>query len=108
MSEIINEILISVAVTILSASIIYFFRPIYSYIKDYIASKKIYNWLRKNSSKELGNTFRSTRAIASHCNFTEDRVRDLCSKHTKIFLSTGTKEDLWSIHARKPRGFFDP
>jgi hypothetical protein len=104
MSEIPNQILAGVACTVISALVIYFFS---SYVRDYIDSKKIYYWLIDNSDQASGNTFRSTREIASHCNLTEDRVHILCSKHKKIFLSTGKNEGSWSIHARKPKGFFD-
>ena len=62
--------------------------------------KRVYKWLLKNTSKELGNQFRSTRAIASWNNLTEDRVRYICSIDERIYLSTGSNEGLWSIHER--------
>jgi len=70
MSDMTKEIIIGTAAAVFSALIICSFSPIPSYIKDYFESVKIYNWLKNNSSKELGNTFRSTRAIPSHCNLT--------------------------------------
>ncbi|WP_236202081.1 hypothetical protein [Pseudomonas pseudonitroreducens] len=68
-------------------------------------SRRVYSWLLKNSDKEK-EPFRSTRAIASYNNLTEDRVRFVCSHHDKIKLSTGTNEDLWSIHIRDKRSSY--
>jgi hypothetical protein len=48
----------------------------------------------------VGYRFRSTRAISSWNNFTEDRVRYLCSIDKRIYLSTGQKEDIWGIYER--------
>ena len=67
----------------------------------------IYDWLGENSSDKGGYQFRSTRAISSGTNLTKDRVRYLCSRHDRIFLSTGEKEDRWSIHTRTPRSFYE-
>jgi hypothetical protein len=66
----------------------------------------IYSWLKANTSPTEGPIFRSTRAIASHCNLTESEVVSLCSKSKKIYQSTGTKEDMWSIYERRPKGTF--
>ncbi|MBN3582139.1 hypothetical protein JYB64_07050 [Algoriphagus aestuarii] len=62
--------------------------------------RKIYNWLKSNTSSQSGEKFRSTRAIASYNNLTEDRVRFICSLHPSIHLSTGENEDFWSLHTR--------
>lgn len=69
----------------------------------YIESNRIYKWLSENTKDEPGNQFRSTRAIASWNNITEDRVRYICSIDSRIFLSTGEKENMWGIHTRKPK-----
>jgi len=66
-----------------------------------IDEKMVYNWLEKNTSNEPGNQFRSTRAIASWNNLTEDRTRFVCSQSKRIFLSTGKVEDIWGIHDRE-------
>ena len=73
-------------------------------IRDYAEGRRIYLWLESNSRNHRGDKFRSTRAIASWNNLTEDRVRYLCSMHKKIYLSTGPKEDMWSIHQREDEG----
>lgn len=65
--------------------------------------RRVHNWLKDNTKNQEGCRFRSTRAIASWTNLTESRVRYICSIHNKIFLSTGHREDLWSlyeVHAR--------
>ena len=64
---------------------------------------KVYGWLRANSSKEGGYRFRSTRAIASHNNMTEQRAHDLCSRCPQIYQSTGSNPDMWSIYSRAPK-----
>jgi len=70
----------------------------------FLECNRVYKWLNKTTTQNLheGDQFRSTRAIASWNNLTEDRVRYVCSIEKRIFLSTGVKEDLWSIHEREP------
>lgn len=63
--------------------------------------KHVFQWLVNNTKDVSGQRYRSTRAIASWNNITEDRVRYICSIHEKIFLSTGDKEDLWGIVDRR-------
>ncbi|MCK5174412.1 MAG: hypothetical protein KAR47_13540 [Planctomycetes bacterium] len=58
--------------------------------------KRVYEWLKKHASEECYK-FRTTQTIASHNNLTQDRVRYLCSYHKGIKLSTGEKDDLWTI-----------
>lgn len=74
------------------------------YATDRYLMDKIYKWLKANCSErhDSHNRYRSTRAIASWNNITEDRVRDLCSRSGKIHLSTGSREDLWGVHERIP------
>jgi len=64
----------------------------------FIHKKRIYSWLKNNTADKKGERYRSTRAISSWNNLTKDRVRYICSVHEKIYLSTGKKEDLWSIY----------
>ena len=45
-----------------------------------------------------GREYRSTRAIASGTNLPEARVREICSIHPKIHLSTGEKPDKWRLN----------
>jgi hypothetical protein len=67
---------------------------------------RVYRWLRANTSEEDGKRYRSTRAIASWNNLTEDRVRYVCSLHDQIYLSTGPQEDLWSLYERGDRSVY--
>ena len=67
------------------------------FLRDRIHMATLYTWLKGNPGKT---GFRSTRAIASWNNMTEDRVRNLCARSTKIYLSTGEKPDMWGT---KPR-----
>ena len=66
--------------------------------------RRVIRWLRDNTADEAGNAFRSTRAIASWTNLTEERVRFICSVHEKIYLSTGDAEDMWSLYEVRARG----
>jgi len=66
-----------------------------------IHKQRVYNWLEKNITDKDGEKFRTTRTIASYCNLTEDRVRYICSFHKKIHLSTGEKEDRWTLNNKK-------
>jgi hypothetical protein len=84
-----------------SAGIIFsLFKFCFDKIAEKIHRQRIYNWLRDNTKDEAGRRFRSTKAIASWNNFTEDRVRYLCSIDKRIYLSTGPKEDMWGIYER--------
>lgn len=101
MEEITKKILIGAGVTVLSGLVLYLPR----FFINYVEKKRVYDWLKSNTSSEVDSTFRSTRTISSHCNLTEDRVRAICSTHKKIHLSTGQKEDMWSIYSRKEISF---
>src|SRR5882762_6006612 len=80
---------------------------IYRKAVECIHGRRVYTWLRGNTKDEEGERYRSTRAIASWNNLTEDRVRYICSLHKKIYLSTGEKEDMWGLYehgrAQAPR-----
>lgn len=76
-------------------------------LKEYFLIKihkhRAFKWLKSNISDSEGERFRSTRTIASYCNLTEDRVRYICSSQKKIHLSTGEKEDRWSLKKQPVR-----
>jgi hypothetical protein len=72
-------------------------------VKESNDKQCIYNWLKNNTTDEKGSQFRSTRTIASWNNLTEDRVRYICSIHEMIFLSTGEREDIWSLYEKRSR-----
>ncbi len=62
--------------------------------------KRVFNWLKDNTTDVPGNQFRSTRAIASWNNLTQERVRHLGSIDERIFLSTDNEKDMWGIYRR--------
>ncbi len=68
------------------------------WILRWLDKRRVYQWMQARTSDVVGERYRSTRAIASWNNLTEDRVRYICSVHPKIYLSTGKKEDMWSIY----------
>lgn len=69
--------------------------------------QRVHRWLSEHTSDKAGEQFRSTRAVASWTNLTEDRVRYICSVHPAIFLSTGDKEDMWGLFAHTPRSVYE-
>lgn len=64
---------------------------------------RVFAWLEEGTRDPDGPEFRSTRAIASYTNLTEDRIRFVCSIHPAIYLSTGDTEDLWGVKGRGGR-----
>ena len=80
---------------------VYAIQWLHNKVIDTIDSRKIHRWLVSNTSDEPGKRFKSTRTIASWNNLSQDRVRNLCSLDKRIHLSTGEKEDVWSIHIRE-------
>ncbi len=94
------ELLGGIIIAVVAGIVIYIIKDLHKKKVDLSDSEEIYEWLKKNTSDERGNRFRSTRAIASSCNCTEERVRHLCSIHKDIRLSTGEKKDMWAIRTR--------
>ena len=80
------------------ASVVVVVRLFGADLKRLCDKRKVLAWLRKNT-KDAGSDFqyRSTRAIASGTNLSEDRVREICSNHKRIHLSTGEKSDRWGL-----------
>ena len=63
----------------------------------------IHSWLQRNTAPEDGQSYRTTRAIASWTNLPEDRVRYICSIDDRIHLSTGDREGVWALHEVRDR-----
>lgn len=97
MSSVLDGVVIGGAGGAIAGITVYFVQYVHDKIKDHVESKTIYEWLVKNTSDERGEKYRSTRAIASWNNLTQDRVRYLCSVDNRVYLSTGTKDDVWAI-----------
>lgn len=79
---------------------------VHTKLKEHREKGRVYDWLCEHTADEEGKRYRTTRAIASWNNLTEDRVRYICSIHDRIYLSTGVEEDRWSVfgrgHRKKP------
>ena len=82
----------------IAGAMVYLIQQIHNAIIKSYQISRVEKWLRANTSEEPGNRYRSTRAIASHNNLTQDRVRFICSHSEMIFLSTGTQDDMWSLY----------
>lgn len=99
-SKIISGIIIGACGGTAAGLAVYFTKLIHEKITFCIEARRIHKWLGSNTTTEPGKEFRSTRTIASWNNVTEDRARFVCSNHSKIYLSTGNKEDMWGIHIK--------
>jgi hypothetical protein len=66
---------------------------------EFKEKRRVRKWLGEVTSAPDASHWRSTRAIASHTDLTEDRVRYLCSVHPEIVLSSGESE-VWGIKGR--------
>jgi hypothetical protein len=102
-----DGIIIGAAGGAMSGIMIWAFKYGHTKLIEYHEKERVYKWLKENTSNEPGKQFRSTRAIASWNNLTEDRVRYICSIHDKIFLSTGEREDMWGIYEHTPRSVYE-
>jgi hypothetical protein len=103
MSEIWDGVIIGGAGGAIAGITVLLIKYIHTKSVEHIHKKRVLDWLKQNTSDNDGNEFRSTRAIASWCNLTEDRVRYICSIHKNIYLSTGKNDDMWSIYDHKSR-----
>ncbi|MFW1056526.1 hypothetical protein ACEV76_01455 [Vibrio parahaemolyticus] len=99
-SQIIGGIIVGAFGGTTAGLAVYITKLIHEQIVFWIEARRIYKWLGSNTTMELGNEFRSTRAIASWNNVTEERARFICSKYKKIYLSTGQKDDMWGIYLK--------
>jgi hypothetical protein len=102
MVTILDGIIIGGAGGTIAGLTVSFTKYIHTKIVECVERRRVYAWLlSKTSNDDL--KYRSTRAIASWNNLTEDRARYICSIHEKIYLSTGEKEDMWSLYERGDR-----
>lgn len=65
-------------------------------IQKKMRTRRITRWLEKVSEPEGAESWRSTHAIASYTNMTEDTVRYICSESDQIVRSSGEKET-WGL-----------
>ena len=107
MTNIWDGIIIGGAGGAIAGLTVYSVRYIHEKGLEKIHKRRIYNWLRRNTSKEEGHQFRSTRTIASWNNITEDRVRYICSIHKNVYMSTGKEKDMWSLYEHGDRSVYE-
>lgn len=107
MEEVTTGIVVGSAGGAIAGLTVYLVQYIHNKWQDFSDRKTVYKWLADNSSPKGGKAFYSTREVASYNNMTIDRIRYICSQHERIFLSLGENEDLWSIHSREQKDFFD-
>ncbi|MGD1890755.1 MAG: hypothetical protein ACFB15_09185 [Cyclobacteriaceae bacterium] len=71
---------------------VYTIQQSHNWIRYRQDSARVEQWLKDHIQDEIKH--RSTRSIASWDNLTLDRVRYVCSRNPKIYLSTGEQDDL--------------
>lgn len=81
--------------------VLYGVQGFHAWLKAFLHGRRVYCWLKSESSREGAPDYRSTKAIASHTNLTLDRVRYLCSRDKRIHMSTGERDDLWTLNEQK-------
>jgi len=69
-------------------------------IRNFTHKRRVFLWMEENTKDETGKRFRSTKAIASWNNLTENRVKYICSTHKYIYQSTGKDGEMWGIYGR--------
>ena len=71
--------------------------------KEKSDKNKVYNWLLENTSHSDW-VMRSAKTISSHVNLTEERVKEVCSKHDKIRQARGNNaKDMWGLKSMLDR-----
>lgn len=94
--NIIEGIIIGAVGGAIAGLVIWIAELIRQFILKIFHTKRVEDWLKNNSTPE----WRSTRAIASHNNLTEDRVRFICSQSDKIKLNSidsNDSKELWKF-----------
>jgi hypothetical protein len=107
MTSITDGIVIGAAGGSIAGITVWLVQYIHDKVTQKVESSRVYSWLKKNTSNEPGDQFRSSRAIASWNNLTQERVRYICSVDKRIFLSTGEKDDMWGIYEHVPRSIYE-
>lgn len=67
----------------------------HQFIRDRRDTNRVIKWMKSVAGIY---PYRSTRAIASFNNLTEDRVRFICSRCPEIVMSRGEEEDMWTLN----------
>ena len=107
MATIVDGIIIGGAGGSIAGLTVWIVQYLHNIVAEKLDRKRVYKWLKTNTTIEPGEQFRSSRAIASWNNLTQERVRHICSIDKRIFLSTGEKEDMWGIYEHVPRSAYE-
>lgn len=91
-SSILEGIVVGASGGAIAGLTVYGVQYLHEKVREACEMRRVNAWLKENS---VGGQWRSTRAIASWTNLTEDRTQYLCSKSKEIKLSTGENEGLW-------------
>lgn len=60
-------------------------------------ANRVVKWLKEVTADQGEYRWRTTRAISSFTNLTQDRVRFVCSQDERIRLSTGDEHEAWGL-----------
>jgi len=85
------EIIVTIVVSVAIPALIFIFK----YVKLVIERKKLYNWVKRNTTKR---EFRSIRTIASKNNITIEHAEKVLSSHKKLRRGLGTEKDIWTLN----------
>jgi hypothetical protein len=85
----------NLASALVAAAILAMVGCVWKWHRDRRDSKKILDFMLK-SKAETDFTFRTTKAISSHTKISENRVADLCAKHSRIRRNEKEKQS-WRI-----------
>jgi len=67
--------------------------------------RKIYNWLKANTSDKAMKQFKTTEEIAKETSIDENQVRIACKKHKKIYAHKNKEQ--WSIFGSEEKSVYE-
>lgn len=67
--------------------------------------RKIYEWLKANTTDQAWKQFKSTQEISKATGINENVVRSICTKHKNIYAHK--KNDEWSIFRRDAKSIYE-
>lgn len=68
--------------------------------------RTVYQWLRKNTQDEPGQSHASTVSIANGTGLPERRVREACFSDKRIYRASGDA-DQWSVWRKEPQSVYE-
>jgi hypothetical protein len=67
---------------------------------------RVYNWLKRNSTDEPGESHKTLQEIAIGTRMSEDQVSRACRKNKKVYQSVGDS-NLYSIWRQEPQSVYE-